>query len=151
MEQRLGMASGLKESLHQDVFEASPAVEHAVNLHRPFPDNPVKDSPRGLLNLAPHAIANGAQLRWSAAALREDVKSFAAGNDAVEDLIGTERHFVEQVRSQTLDVTGGDLRTDDGVPSLAHRLAAFSSAALARRRTSAVEWTRPVLTSESWL
>ena len=129
----------MKQSLHQDVFEASSAVEDTVDFYSLLSSDPVDDSPRGLLNFAPCSISNGAQLRGHTAALWQDLKRFAAGNDAVEDLPGAKRYLVQKVGSQTLDIARGDLRPDDGVSSFAHGLAAFPSAALARRRTSAVE------------
>lgn len=103
------------------------------------------------VNFAPCSIGNSAQLGRRAAALRQDLKRFTSGDDALQNLLSAKRRFVDEVRSQTLDVTRSDLRPDDGVPSLGHVFAAFSSAIFARRRTSAVEWTLPVLASESWL
>lgn len=103
------------------------------------------------MNFAPRSIANLAQLGGRAAALWQNLERFAAGDDALQDLLGAKRRFVQEVRRQTLDVTSGDLRPDNGVPSLGHLFAAFSSATFARRRTSAVEWTRLVLASKSWL
>lgn len=83
--------------------------------------------------------------------MREDFEGLAAGNDTEKDLLGAERGLVSKVSGQALDVFRGDLRPDDGVPSRPHVFAAFSSARLARRRTSAVEWTRPLRASDIWL
>ena len=132
-------ASGPKEALHEDVFETSTGIEHTVNLDSSFADDPVDDSPRVLLNLEPRLIADGAQLPRRAAAIRKDLERFAAGDNAEEDLVGAERGLVREIGSQALNVAGRNLRTDDGVASIAHLLAALESAALARRRTSAVE------------
>ena len=97
--------SGLKQSLHQDVFEASPAVEHTMDLDGLLSDDPVDDPPRGLLNFAPCLIADGAQLRGRAATLGQHLKRFAAGNDSVQDPLGAKGCLLQKVGSRALDVS----------------------------------------------
>src|SRR5450759_4680783 len=92
--------SGLKDSLHQDVFQTSSPVEHRVNLHGLISGDSIDDSPRRFVHFAPCSITDGAQFWRCAAALWQNLEGLAAGNDTVKYLRSTSRSLIEEVGTQ---------------------------------------------------
>ena len=133
------MSSSLKDSLQENVIEASAAIEDAVNLDGPFSGESVDDSPRRLEDFTPCSIRDPAQLGWCAAAVRQNRKRVCTRNNPIEELFGARARLVYQVCCQSFDIARGDVRPGDGEVPGAHALAAFSRAVFPRRRISSVE------------
>jgi hypothetical protein len=114
-----------------------------VNSDSSFLDS-VHDPPRVLEDLEPGPIAERPEFGRHVATSGMCLERLATRDDPIEDLVVSQRRFVDEVGGQAFDVPQGYFRPDDGVPAVCHlRDDAFFRfrfwAALARRRTSAVE------------